>query len=80
MLRFELKKWRKSLAKLKLLIIKFDMVILFFDQLEKVRALSIPESNFRKIVKKQYDLLIKAQHQYWKKGALLDGLKWGRKI
>ena len=64
MLRFELKKWRKSLAKLKLLISNFDMVILFFDQLEEVRALSIHERNFRKIVKKHYDLLIKAQHQY----------------
>ena len=52
LLRFELKKWRKSLAMLKLLISKCDVVLLFFDQLEEERDLSLPEGNFRKIVKK----------------------------
>lgn len=66
-LRHELKKWKKSLSKLRTLIAKCDMVILFFDNLEEERQLSIPEANFRKIVKLHYEKLLKVQYLYWKK-------------
>ena len=50
---------------------------IFFDKLEKQRALSIPERNFREIVKKHYDMLIKAQHQYWRKRCTIRWIKMG---
>ena len=53
-LRYSLKRWGKSLSHLKIMIEKCNKVIFFLDQLEDERNLSIPESNFRKIVKAHF--------------------------
>jgi hypothetical protein len=50
-LRYELKRWGGNLSHLKDLISKCNYVILLLDQLEDDRDLSIPEFNFRNIVK-----------------------------
>jgi hypothetical protein len=48
---YELKKWGKGLSHIKTLIGHCNSVILFFDQLEDSRLLSIPKFKFRIIVK-----------------------------
>jgi hypothetical protein len=50
-LRYELKKWGKGLSHIKTLIGHCNSGILFFDQLEDSRLLSIPKFKFRIIVK-----------------------------
>jgi exonuclease III len=67
LLRVALKQWKMSLSKLKLLIDKCNLVLLFLDDLEEVRTLFIHEFNFRKIVQHQLQRLLKSQHNYWKK-------------
>jgi hypothetical protein len=49
-LRYDLKKWGKSLSHLKLLITNCSWAILILDQLEEDRTLSSPEFNFTNIV------------------------------
>ncbi|XP_071676915.1 uncharacterized protein [Lolium perenne] len=77
LLRVALKHWKMSLSKLKLLIDKCNLVILFFDNLEEVRALFIHEFNFRKIVQHQLQRLLKSQHNYWKKRCIVRWMKMG---
>jgi hypothetical protein len=50
-LRYELKRWGKSLSHFKNLVAKCNHVIFLLDQLEDARDLSTPEFNFRNIVK-----------------------------
>jgi hypothetical protein len=50
LLRGALKHSKMSLSKLKLVIDKCNLVILFFDNLEKERAMFIHEYNFKKNV------------------------------
>jgi hypothetical protein len=49
-LRYDLKKWGKSLSHLKLLITNCSWAIFILDQLEEERTLSSPEFNFTNIV------------------------------
>jgi hypothetical protein len=53
-------KWRMSLSKLNLLIEKCNLVVIFFDNLEEERMVSLPETNFTKIVKVHHGKLLKA--------------------
>jgi hypothetical protein len=76
-LRVELKKWKMSLSKLKLLIDKCNLVILFFDNLEEERPLSRPEGNFRRIVKHHHGRLLKSQCNYWRKRCTARWIKVG---
>ena len=65
-LRFSLKRWSTNLSSLKRLATKCSEVVLYFDCLEEIRPLTRPEFNFRKIVKLQYEGLLKLHHIYWK--------------
>lgn len=65
-LRHELKHWGKSLSHIKGLIEKCNWVILFMDQLEDQRTLTVPEFNFRNIVKVHLKKLLGIQSDYWK--------------
>jgi hypothetical protein len=65
-LRSALKKWKTSLSRLKGLITRCIWVLGFLDNLEEERPLFMPERNFRKLVKQQYEHLLKAQYKYWK--------------
>lgn len=66
-LRYALKKWSKSLSKLSLLIENSNKVLLQLDELEEMRQLTIPETNFRSILKAHILHLLKFQSDYWKK-------------
>ena len=76
-LRVELKKWKMGLSKLKSLISKCSLVILYFDVLEEDRPLFIQEANFRKIVKKHYEDLLRCQYRYWRKRCTIRWMKLG---
>jgi hypothetical protein len=49
--RQALKKWNKSISKLSLLIDNCEKVLKQVDDIEQSRCLTLPESNFRKILK-----------------------------
>jgi hypothetical protein len=76
-LRSSLKKWKISLSKLKDLIARCNMVILFFDNLEEYRNLFLPEANFRKLVKLHQEKLLHAQYRYWRKRCTIRWMKQG---
>lgn len=78
-LRYALKKWSKSLSKLSLLIQNCNTVLLNLDELENLRSLTIPERNFRNILKAHIIRLLGYQNAYWKKGAHTDGQYRARK-
>ena len=50
-LSYALKAWSKNLSYLKRLTMDCSRVILYFDNLEELRPLTMPEFNFRNIVK-----------------------------
>jgi hypothetical protein len=66
-LRHDLKHWSKSISKLTICIENTNKALLELDNLEDRRALSIPERNFRFILKKHLLNLLDYQRQYWKK-------------
>src|SRR3954465_7549145 len=57
-LRKNLKQWQKSISNLKLLVEKCNRVVFILDCLEEIRPLTIPESNFRNIVKLHHEKLL----------------------
>ena len=63
-LRLALKKWSTNLSSLKRLATKCSEVVLYFDNLEELRPLTRPEFNFRKIIKLQYERILKLHHIY----------------
>jgi hypothetical protein len=76
-MRYELKKWRKSISKLSLCIENCNKALFRLDQLEDMRGLTVPESNFRKILKKHLLCLLDYQQQYWKKRCTVRWTKFG---
>lgn len=66
-LRYALKKWSRSISKLSLLIETSNKVLLHLDSLEEKRLLTVPERNFRKILKTHIIRLLGYQNAYWKK-------------
>jgi hypothetical protein len=76
-LRFELKKWHLSLARLKGLIQNCNKVILLLDELEEKRPLFRPEFNFRNVVKLHLDDMLLAECKYWKKRCTIRWIKQG---
>jgi hypothetical protein len=76
-LRNALKNWKTSLSRLKGLITRCNWVLGFLDNLEEERPLFLPERNFRKLVKQQYEHLLKAQYKYWKNRCTIRWMKLG---
>ena len=76
-LRYELKKWGRTLSKIKLLIAKCNKVIMLLDQIEDERSLSRPEFNFRNIVKTHMKKLLYVQSEYWKKRCTVRWVQLG---
>ena len=76
-LRFALKKWQKGLSHIKSLIEKCNWVILWLDDLEDWRPLSIPEKNFRKLCKLHHEHLLHLQFLYWRKRCTIRYIKVG---
>ena len=76
-LRYDIKHWSKSISKLKICIQNCNKAILELDNLEDRRALSVPEKNFKKIIKKHLITLLEYQQQYWKKRCTIRWTKLG---
>jgi hypothetical protein len=76
-LRYELKKWHTSLARLKGLIQNCNKVIFLLDTLEEKRPLFRSEFNFRKIVKLHLEDLLLAECNYWRKRCTIRWIKQG---
>lgn len=66
-LRYALKKWSKTFSKPKLLIENTNRILLQLDNLEELRQLTVPEGNFRRILKAHLLRLLRYQSEYWKK-------------
>jgi hypothetical protein len=76
-LRYALKKWHLSLARLKGLIQNCNNVILLLDSLEEKRPLFTVEFNFWLIVKLHLDELLLAECRYWRKRCTIRRIKQG---
>nr|XP_045086367.1 uncharacterized protein LOC120967116 [Aegilops tauschii subsp. strangulata] len=76
-LRMCLKRWQKSISKLKTLICKCNSVILLLDELEEYRTLYRQESNFRIVVKYHVEKLLHLQCLYWRKRCTIRYIKVG---
>jgi hypothetical protein len=76
-MRYELKKWSKSISKLSICIDNCNKALFRLDQLEDMRGLTVPENNFRKILKKHLLCLLDYQQQYWKKRCTVRWTKFG---
>jgi hypothetical protein len=65
-LRSKIRQWQKNIKSLASLISTTMLVLQFLDTLEEFRDLSIMEWNFRILVRRNIDLLLKLQNDYWK--------------
>ena len=63
-LRHALKLWIKNLSRLSVAIANCNEILAQIDELENNRPLSIPETNFRTILKKHLLHLLNYQNQY----------------
>jgi hypothetical protein len=75
--RQALKQWSKSISKLSLLIENCEKVLKQVDDMEQARCLTVPESNFRKILKNHIIRLMSYKQQYWKKRCTERWIKFG---
>lgn len=66
-LRYSLKHWSKGISRLSSLIDNSNKAIFELDGIEEQRALTVPEANFRIILKKHLITLLNYKKLYWKK-------------
>lgn len=76
-LRSCLKHWSKTFCQLNILIQNCKLVTYLMDDLEDQRALSIPEWNFRNIVKIHKAKLLHYKQEYWKKRSTIRWVEFG---
>ncbi|XP_071677274.1 uncharacterized protein [Lolium perenne] len=76
-LRYNLKHWQKCISQLKVLIEKCNQAIFILDSIEDKRPLSVPEFNFRQLVKLHLEDLLLAQCMYWRKRCTIRWIKMG---
>lgn len=72
-----LKRWGKSLSKIKNTIKESNHVLLILDTLEERRPLQPQEANFRVILKRHILKLLKCHKDYWKKRYTIRWTKFG---
>jgi len=77
LLRQELKSWSKIISRLSVAIENTNNTLLNLDTLENQRTLTLPESNFRMIIKKHLLCLLDYQKQYWKKRCTIRWVNFG---
>jgi hypothetical protein len=75
--RAALKSWNGTKSNLKILISHCNIIIGFLDELEEMRALFLPERNFRLIMQSHLQKLLHCQHIYWKQRYTEKLVKWG---
>ena len=66
-LRRDLKHWSKGISKLSVAIENSNKALCEIDELENKRILTIPEVNFRRILKAHIIRLLRYQQAYWKR-------------
>src|SRR3954467_5506989 len=76
-LRRALKAWHTKISTVKALIGDCNKVILLLDSLEEARPLTVPERNFRRIVKLHLEDILKLQKKYWKQRCTIRNIKVG---
>lgn len=76
-MRRVLKAWSKNLSNLVTAIENNKAMILFLDNLEEFRDLSIHEWNFRIMVKQNLENLLLQQKEYWKQRSKINWVKLG---
>ena len=76
-LRYDLKAWSKNIYKLSILIQNCNQALLELDKLEDQRPLSLPEANFRHIIKTHLLKLLRFQNEYWRKRCTIRYIKFG---
>lgn len=76
-LRYDLKNWSKGISRLSNLIENTNRALLEIDGLEDKRRLSIPEVNFRIILKKHLLVLLDYKRIYWKKSCTVRYFQFG---
>ena len=76
-LRYALKIWSKNISRLSVAITNCNAVLADLDEMENKRTLSIPEMNFRRILKSHLLRLLKYQKLYWKKRGTIRWIKFG---
>lgn len=77
LLRQELKIWSKNISRLTIAIENSNIALADLDELENLRSLTIPEANFRSILKAHLLRLLDYQRQYWKKRCTIRWVKFG---
>ncbi|XP_073353994.1 uncharacterized protein [Aegilops tauschii subsp. strangulata] len=75
--RNDLKQWSRKISKLSSLIDNCNKALLEIDGLEERRRLSVPEANFRKILKRHLLHLLDCKKLYWKKRCTIRYFKFG---
>ena len=76
-LRYDLKQWSKTISKLTVLIDNCNKTLLEIDGLEERRRLSVPEANFRNILKRHLLHLLDCKKAHWKKRCTVRYFKFG---
>ena len=66
-LRYALKRWSKQISRLNLCIENSNWALLELDNIEDKRTLTVPEANFRDILKTHLVTLLDYKREYWKK-------------
>ena len=76
-LRRDLKHWSKGISKLSVAIENSNKALCEIDELENKRTLTVPEVNFRRILKAHIIRLLQYQQAYWKKRCTIRWVKFG---
>ena len=76
-LRYDLKFWSRHISKLSVCIDNCNKALLELDNIEGRRGLTVPEGNFRKIIRAHLLKLLDFQRQYWKKRCTIRWTKFG---
>lgn len=75
--RHALKHWSKHISRLKIAIENTNKALLEIDNIEDRRVLSVPESNFRSILKRHLLRLLRYQKEHWKKRCTIRWIQFG---
>ena len=77
LVKSKLKTWSKSISRLSVAIENTNKTLEELDALENLRSLTVPENNFRKIIKNHLLRLLEYQNQYWKGRCIVRWVKFG---
>lgn len=76
-LRYALKHWSRGISRLTILVENSNRALLELDGIEEKRQLTVPEMNFRLILKKHLLALLNYKKIYWMKRCMIRYFKFG---